>query len=345
MRTIARTAVAACLSLFGLAGAALAQPEKSAADQAQAEAEGQARAKELIDAIVYVKARAVADARTNEILGRERAGSGIVIDERGHVLTIGYLVIEAQSVAITTAGGRTVPAGVAGYDHATGFAVLKPIVPLGVKPLPLGASTALREQDVVMTLPFGGTDAAQLARVVSKRQFTGSWEYLLDEALFTSPPNAAWAGAALINREFQLVGVGSLLVRDAVGDGQVTPGNMFVPIDILKPILSDLIAHGKRAEPQRPWLGLGTEALQGRLVVTRVSPDGPAAQAGLQHGDVVLGVGDATVATQAELYRKVWSLGAAGVDVPLRVMRGATVRDVTVKSIERTAYFRSPVTQ
>jgi len=322
-----------------LAGAAQAQNRAPQAEQ------GEAQAQALVDAVVQVETVALADARTNATLGSRRVGSGIVIDERGYVLTIGYLVIEAQSITVTGAGGHKVPATLAGYDHATGFAVLRVLAPLSSRPLALGDSGALHEGDVVMTLPFGGRAAARLARVVSRRAFTGSWEYLLDEAIFTSPPTANWAGAALIGRDFKLVGVGSLLVRDAAGAGQVEPGNMFVPIDVLKPILADLIVEGKRHGPANPWLGLGTDLFHGLLIVTRVSEDGPAAAAGIEPGDVVIAVGEVPVSSQAELYRNIWGLGSAGVKVPLRLRRGDSIRDVTVDSIERTAYFREAVRQ
>jgi S1-C subfamily serine protease len=315
----------------------LAQAEPSTAQDQRAQA--------LVDAVVLVESVALSDARSNEALGRERAGSGVLIDARGYVLTIGYLVIEAESISVTGANDRTVPAALLAYDHATGFALLKVLAPLEVKPLELGDSGAVRERDVLMTLPFGGREAAQLARVVSKRPFSGSWEYLLDEALFTSPPMQRWAGAALIGRDLKLVGVGSLMVRDAAGNGESTSGNMFVPIDILKPILADMIAAGRRKGAGRPWLGMSTELMHGMLVVTRVSPEGPAASAGLEAGDVVMGVSSADVHTQAELYRKIWGLGDAGVKVPLRVRRGTAVRDVFVNSIERSAYFRQSVRQ
>jgi len=317
-------------------GMVLAQTAGSAQD---------ASAQALVDAVVLVESKALADARSIETLGRERSGSGVVIDARGYVLTIGYLVIEAESISVTNGSDRTVPATLAAYDHATGFALLKLLAPIDAKPMPLGDSGALHERDVVMALPFGGREAAQLGRVVSKRAFTGSWEYLLDEAIFVSPPTQRWAGAALISRDLKLVGLGSLLVRDATGNGESASGNMFVPTDILKPILADMIARGKRNGPPRPWLGMGTEQLDGMLVVTRVSPEGPAASAGVEPGDVVIGVSNAAVSTQADLYRKIWGLGDAGVKVPLRVRRGKTVREVIVDSIERTTYFRQSVRQ
>jgi S1-C subfamily serine protease len=304
-----------------------------------------ARAQAIVDAMVQVDSVALPDARSNDNLGRQRSGSGVLIDARGYVLTIGYLVIEAESISVTNGKERTVPATLAAYDHTTGFALLKLLAPLDAKPLALGDSSAVKERDVVMALPFGGRESAQLARVVAKRTFSGSWEYLLDEAIFTSPPVERWAGAALIGRDFKLVGVGSLLVRDAPGDGGTTTGNMFVPVDILKPILADMIASGRRKGSGHPWLGMGTEQIHGLLVVTRVSPDSPAASAGLEPGDVVVGVSDVNVYSQVDLYHRVWDLGGAGVKVPLRVRRGGDVRDVVVDSIERSDYFRSSVRQ
>ncbi len=299
-----------------------------------------ARIDALMAAVVRVETKVLPEAQTAETLGRERRGTGVVIDERGHVLTIGYLVIEAQSIELTTNAGRTVPAALAGYDHATGLAVVRPLAPHGAPPMPLGASSALTEKQVLMTVPFGGRNAAGIAIVVSKREFTGGWEYLLEEAIFTAPPTPQWTGAALVNRDLQLVGIGSLLVRDALGDGNQTPGNLFVPVDIVKPILADLIARGKRSGPPQPWLGVNTSEYLGQLVVTRVSRSGPAAQAGVKAGDLVVGVGSSNVTTQADLYRRIWALGSAGVAVPLRIRRDGEVLDLIVKSTERSAYFR-----
>ncbi|OGA04400.1 MAG: hypothetical protein A3I00_09765 [Betaproteobacteria bacterium RIFCSPLOWO2_02_FULL_64_12] len=284
--------------------------------------------------------KAIPEARSNATLGAGREGTGVVIDDRGHVLTIGYIVIEAESIEVTTQDNRTVPATLAGYDHATGFGLLHAVAPLGVKPMPIGNSTDLEVREPVMILPHGGRESASLAYVMSKRKFAGSWEYLLDSAIFTAPPTLQWAGAALLNREGKLVGIGSLLVRDTVEPGTALPGNMFVPIDILKPILPDLVARGKRAEAPRPWLGLATEAVQGRLLVVRVSPGSPAEKAGIRHGDIVLGIGSDAVVTHEDLYRKLWSLGAAGVDVPLKILQGAEMKEIKVRSIDRFEYFK-----
>jgi S1-C subfamily serine protease len=311
-----------------------------AAAQQPADKEIDQKIAETLSAVVRVKMRAVADARSNATLGRSREGSGIVI-EPGYVLTIGYLVIEPDAIEVTTVTDRTLPATLAGYDHATGFGLLRVQGELQVKPLVLGDSGALGLREPVIIVPHGGREAASLAYVMSKRQFTGSWEYLLESAIFTAPPTMTWAGAALVNRQLRLVGVGSLLVRDTVEPGTPEPGNMFVPTDLLKPILAELKTNGRTAGPQRPWLGLNTEEVKGRLLVTRVSPEGPAARAGVQQGDVIVSVAGQPVKTHVDLYRKVWSLGAAGVEVPLRVASGLDERDVRVKSIDRFEYFKS----
>lgn len=294
----------------------------------------------ILRAIVHVRVTALADARSNATLGREREGTGIVIDRDGHIVTIGYLIIEPDAIEVTTADGKTFPARPAGYDHATGFGLLKVQGQFGAPPIAFGESGKTAEREPVLVLPFGGTEAATRARIVSRRTFTGSWEYLLEQAIFTSPPSMRWAGAALVNRDGQLLGIGSLLVRDSERQGEPQPGNMFVPIDALKPILGDLIAKGKRDGPPRPWLGLATEELQGRLVVVRVSPGSPAERAGLRRGDFIVSVGEAAVRNHAELYNRLWALGPAGVDVPLRVMQGADTREVRVRSIDRVEYFR-----
>jgi S1-C subfamily serine protease len=203
----------------------------------------------------------------------------------------------------------------------------------------MGGADDVAQREAVMFLPAGGRDAASLAYVMSKRKFAASWEYLLDTAIFTSPPTMQWAGAALVSREGKLVGIGSLYVRETL-DGAQQPGNMFVPIDLLKPILPDLIAKGRRSGPVRPWLGLATEEMHGHLLVTRVSPDGPADKAGIRNGDIVVGVGRDPVTSQEELYRKVWGLGAAGVEVPLKVLQGVDMREMKLRSIDRFQYFK-----
>ena len=297
-------------------------------------------AEDVLAAVVRVRMKAIPGARSNATLGESREGTGVVIDERGHIVTIGYIVIEADSIEIITQDDKTVPATLVGYDHPSGLALLRSSVPLGVKPMTMGQAADLAPQEPVMVLPAGGRGAASLAHVVSKRKFAASWEYLLESAIFTSPPTFQWAGAALVSREGKLVGIGSLFVRETIEGDSQRPGNMFVPIDLLKPILSDLIERGRRSGPQRPWLGLATEELHGHLLVTRVSPDGPAERAGIRNGDIVVGVGADPVKSQEEFYRRVWGLGAAGIEVPLRILQGVDLRELRLRSIDRFQYFR-----
>ncbi len=296
-------------------------------------------AAELLAAVVQVKAKILPNARSLATLGPQRQGSGVLVRD-GYVLTIGYLVIEAEAIEVVAMDGKAVPATLAAYDHASGFGLLKLIAPFPARPLPLGDSKALEEREPAMIATFGGREGVSLVHVVSRRPFSGSWEYQLDSAIYTYPPVQNWSGAALIGGKGELLGIGSLIVPDAGGPGTQSPGNMFVPIDLLKPIFDDLVAKGRAPGPLRPWLGLNAEEARGHLFVSRVSPDGPADRAGLKSGDIVVGVAGEEVTTLADFYRKVWARGAAGVEVPLRVLQGMQMKEVTVRSIDRIEYFR-----
>ena len=302
-------------------------------------------AEKFFQSIFKVKIRAVPNARSSATLGQEREGTAVVIAGDGLLVTIGYLIVEADEVSLVDQQGKTIPARVVAYDHATGLGLVRAITPLAAPPLPLGESGKLATKDPVMIVNHAGVDDVTLAHVVSTRPFTGNWEYLLEQAIFTSPPTMNWSGAALVSRDFKLVGVGSLIVREASASGDsALPGNMFVPIDALKPILPDLIRTGRRSGPARPWLGVAADEVSGRLMVSRVSPEGPGDQAGIKVGDIILAVGGDGVRTQAEFYRKVWGRGAAGVDIPLRVLQGVDVKELAVHSMDRVEYFRPKTT-
>jgi S1-C subfamily serine protease len=290
---------------------------------------------ELVASVVRIKTHINPDGQTVQGLGRERDGSGILIDADGLVLTIGYLMVEAYAAEVITNDGRTVPATVVGYDPESGFGLLRTIEPLKLKPIPLGKSADVKERDMVVIASAGGANMVAPAYLVAKREFAGNWEYMLEEALFTAPPHPAWSGAALISREGKLVGVGSLIVGDATGGTEKTPGNMFVPIDRLAPILGDLMTEGHVSGPGRPWLGLTTDELRGRLFVSRVTPGGPAEKAGVRRGDVIVGVNGELPKSLSDFYRKVWAQGGAGAGVPLDVLKDNAVRRVTVQSINR----------
>ncbi|MBV9349062.1 MAG: serine protease [Pseudolabrys sp.] len=296
---------------------------------------------ELLSGIVHVKTFINPDARTRENLGREREGSGVVLDSDGLVLTIGYLMVEAHAAEIVTGDGKTVPANIIGYDHESGFGLLKAIVPLkGVRPVPMGSAATLKERDAALVAAYGGVQRAAPVAVVSKRTFAGNWEYLLDGAIFTSPPHGAWSGAALLDREGKLVGIGSLIVGDATGRGDGVPGNMFVPIDKLAPILADMITDGHPNSSPVPWLGINTDEVRGVLTISRIVPGGPAEKSGLKRGDVVVGVDGVAARNLVDFYEQIRRVGQAGVDVPLDVEQGGEKKRIGIKSMNRLDHLK-----
>jgi serine protease Do len=291
--------------------------------------------------LVKLKTVASPRARSNATLGNQREGNGILLSPR-LVLTIGYLILEADEVEITDHKGRKLPGKVAGFDQETGFGLVRLLAPAQGEPIALGDAKSIREKDAV--LAAGARGNVSPAFVVSRREFTGGWEYLLDSAIFTFPPIQDWGGAALIEPSGKLVGVGSLLVRDADGKGNSVPGNMFVPVDILRPILDDLIANGQRKGAQRPWLGVTTFEDEDGVNVGRLTQGGPSDRAGIERGDIIAAVGNTSVKTLAEFYRAVWSHGEAGIVIPLTIRRGKDELTLSVKSIERASHFAKQTT-
>lgn len=289
------------------------------------------------DAVLGVQVLALPDARSNSAVGRERQGSGIVIGNDGLVLTIGYLIVEADQVQLVLDDQRHLPARVVAYDVATGFGLVQALTPLPLTPVPLGDSSALRQGEPAMVVSGGDSGAVSLAQVVSRRPFAGYWEYQLDQAVFTAPPRTDHSGAALFNAEGELVGVGSLLVADALGDGAEGrhPGNMFVPVELLKPILSELRRNGTTAASRRAWLGVNCVERNGEVRVLRVSEDSPADQAGLQPGDRIERIDGAGVASLEQLWKHLWSGGQAEREVRLDIRRDGELQTLTVHSVDR----------
>ena len=296
----------------------------------------------LISAVVAVEALVPDDARTVEALGDERLGTGIVIDGEGLVVTIGYLVLEATDVWIRTGGGQRVPADVLAYDHETGFGLLRAQAPLDrVVPMVLGDSNALAEGTPAVIAAFGRPPSLQPVRTVSRRDFAGYWEYLLEDAIFTSPPHRLFGGAALISTGGRLVGVGSLIVPDAAREESLSPGNMFVPVARLKAVLADLIVSGRSAAPPRPWLGIyAGQGERGAVVVRRLAEEGPALAAGIEPGDVIVSTGPDRVHGLADFYRKLWHGRGPGDRVTLTVERNGEPRDVEVLCGDRYQWLR-----
>jgi S1-C subfamily serine protease len=301
-----------------------------------------------LGAIVGVRTTIPGDAFTAETLGTERTGHGVIIRNDGLVLTIGYLVTEAETVWLTLAGGGVVPGHVLGYDQETGFGLVQALAHIDVPALTLGDSAKSKVGDHVVVAGAGGRRNAVAARIVAKQEFAGYWEYLLDEAIFTSPSHPHWGGTGLICPAGKLIGIGSLQVQQGGGEGgssQQTPTdiNMIVPIDLLKPVLEDLTTIGRPSKSPRPWLGVFAAEVGDRIVIAGMSRRGPASKSSLKVGDIVMSVAGQDVRGLPTFFRNVWAIGPAGASVPLTINRNGRTMDVTVQSGDRRSFLRGPV--
>jgi len=296
------------------------------------------------DSMVSITAHVPDDAMSAGLLGTERSGHGVRIREDGLIVTIGYVVHEAESLWIGT-GKTVVPGFVVGYDFDSGLALVKPSLQLDGPCMELGRADSLNVGDNVSVMSSGGRAQVIEARVVAKQEFAGRWEYVLDQAVFTSPPHESWSGAALVDSHGRLCGLGSLVIQGFEVRGATTTVNMFVPIELLAPILDEIIEHGRRLSPPRPWLGMLVHDDQHDLTVVGVYRNCPADKAGLRPGDVIVGIDDEPVNGLANMFRLMWSLGSAGVDVPLNVLRNAERMQLKVRSGDRAGFQRKGTLQ
>ncbi|MDP3138991.1 MAG: S1C family serine protease [Burkholderiaceae bacterium] len=282
-------------------------------------------------------------ARSAQSLGKERAGSGVVIGPDGLILTIGYLMLEAQTIQVITQDNRVLPARAVAYDLATGFGLVKPLLPLrGVEPVPLASARELQPGEALMAATGGAEGDVSMTQLVSKRAFSGYWEYHIDTALFTSPPIGNHSGAPLFNQRGELLGIGSLFVMDAMGENRRLPGNMFVPVDLLRPILAEMQQTGSTRLSRRPWLGLTSSEQGGRVQVVRVSEEGPARTAGLMPGDFVLAVDGTRVTTLEAFYKKLWERPEPTGMVELTILQGAEVKTLRIQGVDRMSTLQKP---
>lgn len=294
-----------------------------------------------LQSVVLVHAEIPDEAFTASILGTERIGHGTVIGADGLVLTMGYLITEAETIWLTAHDGTVVPGHALAYDQVTGFGLILPLGQLDVAPIERGSAANTIIGDGVIVIGHGGVEHSLDAKVIARREFAGYWEYLLEDALFTSPPHPQWGGTALVGQDGRLLGVGSLLVQESVGT-ETIDANMFVPIDLLDPILEDMKKLGRPARSPRPWLGMYTTPMQGSLVVGALTQGGPAHRAGVRLGDVVLEVAGEPVADLADLFRRVWKTGSAGTEVPLTLARGKSTSRIRVTSADREDFLTKP---
>jgi S1-C subfamily serine protease len=295
-----------------------------------------------LGAVLGVRATVPEDAFTAGTLGTERAGSGVLIRGDGLVLTIGYLVTEAETIWLTTAAGGAVPGHVLAYDQETGFGLVQALGRLNLEPLELGTGMRVGAGDRAIMAAEGGRKHAISARVVARQEFAGYWEYVLDRAIFTAPAHPFWGGAALIAADGRLIGIGSLHVQHSSGRELRRDVNMVVPIDLLPPILDDMLTYGRTNRPVRPWLGLYAAEVEDAIVVAGLAERGPASEAGLQPGDRIVAVGDESVGSLAGFWRRVWAGGPAGSEIPLQVARDGGALTVRVLSADRTRFLKAP---
>jgi S1-C subfamily serine protease len=301
-------------------------------------------------AVVGLRARVPDDAFTAQHLGTERAGHGVVISDNGLILTIGYLITEAETIWLSPNLGLPVEGHGLAYDQETGFGLVQALARLPVAALPIGNSAKARVGDSVIVAAAGGSTNAIAASIVAKQEFAGYWEYVLDEAIFTAPAHPNWGGTALIGPSGQLLGIGSLKLeqgtdsRDEERESEDISGhlNMIVPIDILKPIFDDLLHHGRPNKPPRPWLGFYAAPMDNRIVVIGLAERGPAQRAGLRTGDIVRSVGGKEVHSLAPMFRRVWAAGSAGVEIPIQVERDGRTIDCKIASADRSSFFKAP---
>jgi S1-C subfamily serine protease len=292
--------------------------------------------------VVAVRATIPDDAFTADALGTRREGSGVVIRDNGLVLTIGYLITEAEEVWLTRHDGIVVPGHALAYDQETGFGLVQALGDLNLPALAFGDSAHAKAGDPILLVD--GTGRAVEGEIVARQEFAGYWEYLLDNAIFTAPAHPSWGGAALIDGDGKLLGIGSLRLQMSQGDKEEDI-DMIVPIDLLPPIFDDLVTRGAAAKPPRPWLGAFSAEYNGEVVVMSVADNGPADKAGLKRGDIISDVKDKEVNGLADFYRSIWASGPAGIELPLRVVRDGRETWLRVKSIDRAAALKKPQMQ
>jgi len=305
------------------------------------------RLRDALSTVVSIRSTIPEDAFTAEVLGTERSGYGVVIRPNGLILTIGYLTAEAETIWVTAADGQVYPGHVISYDFETGFGLVQVLQRVELETAAMGSSDRVKIGDKVIVAGHGDSEEIVVAQVVARQEFAGYWEYWVDDALFTAPAHRHWGGAAVFNTAGEVIGIGSLLVQGSRGgdddEGETDDINMVVPIDLLKPRLDDLVKFGRPKSDPRPWLGLYATEIADHVVVMGVASYGPAADAGLEQGDIVLAVDGEEVADLGDFFRRVWTLGPAGIDVPLEIGRDGETHHVTVTSADRTQFLKAPM--
>ncbi len=296
------------------------------------------RLKKIFESIVNIDAKIPENARTSNILGKFREGSGVVIDSK-NILTIGYLVLEAREITIGLFNGKKIPGKLTGYDPITGLGIVSPIIPIELKPLKIGDSDKIDIDEKLYILPSQKQGPGSEVKLVSRRPFFGWWEYYLENPIYTFPTNQSWAGSALTNTKGEILGIGSLFIRDATSPGIFSPGNMFVPVNLLKPILQDLKKYGHRKSDLKPYIGLSPIENEGKIIVSRVSIDGPSDVAGIKKNDVIISINGNLIKSLQNFYLYLWNIGKSEALIDIIVLRDKKKINFKVRSIDRMNYY------
>ncbi len=296
-----------------------------------------------INSVVKVRTSIPAAAFTADVLGTERIGSGVLINNSGLILTVGYLVTEAETVWLTTNLNQSIPGHVVAYDQSSGLGLVQALGSLDIDASELDSSDLVTVNDDIFFISYGGIEHSLCSKISRIDEFAGYWEYLLEAAIYTSPPHPQWGGAAVFNKKGHIIGIGSLFLQE-IFEGQNLQGNLAIPTSILKSIMGDMLEFGRSSAPARPWLGMYAVESEKTLTVNSLARYGPAELAGVLQGDKVVGVGEESVSTLANFFRSVWTLGAAGVSVPININRNGNQRQLVINSIDRNDFLLKPQT-
>ena len=297
-------------------------------------------------ASVQITSRAVENASSARTLGKVRQGSGVVIGTDGLILTIGYLILETEQIEIRTHQQKTYPAQVVAYDQATGFGLIKPLIPLqGVEPVKLGKLLDQKTDTELWVVSAGSSVFSSPTKLIDVRSFTGYWEYHLDSAIYTSPPVVNHSGAGLFNLKGELIGIGSLFVQDVMpaGNPSSLAGNMFVPVELLEPIFKNMLQNGTGPNSQRAWLGINAVEKLGRIQIVRVTPESPAQSAGLSPGQWLLGLNGKPVESLSAFYKQLWAIPINSESAQLTIFDGKTIYQIPVPIVDRSTNIKKPV--
>ena len=225
-------------------------------------------------------------------------GSGVIMSADGHIMTNNHVIADADAIQVALNDGRQANATVVGSDPATDLAVLKIDLP-DLSPIEAADSDAISVGDVVLAIgnPYGFGHSVSQGIVSGLGRFglqLSAYEDYIQTDASSHPGNS---GGALIDTRGRLVGINTLIYTANGDDGELPSGigiNLATPSNLATFVLDDLVRYGSVI---RGWLGVSVELVQGRsadgrlqqfLRVTGVAPQGPAARAGIQVGDVIM---------------------------------------------------------